>query len=82
MLYIALERYCDAEDPFWSDCKILGAFKTEKDAEQACIKAKDDVMNDDPGEYTELDSNNKHLFALKTSSGMIMLDWRIEKIKD
>lgn len=82
MIYLAIERYCDAEDPFWSNCKILGAFNNKKDAKQACIDAKDQVMNDDPGVYEEFDSNNDQLFAIISDSGITMMDWKIETIKE
>ena len=46
-MFIAIQRYCDAEDPFWSNCKILGVFKTESSAKSACDAAYDEILKYD-----------------------------------
>ena len=46
-MFIAIQRYCNAEDPFRSNCKILGVFKTESSAKSACDAAYDEILKYD-----------------------------------
>ena len=46
-MFIAIQRYCDAEGPFWANCKSLGVFKTKSSAKSACDAAYDEILKYD-----------------------------------
>ena len=77
-MFIVIQRYCDAEDLFWSNCKILGVFKTESSAKSACDAAYDEILKydgdcfiDNPQNADEYKSLYYHPYT--------RYSWRIEQ---
>ena len=83
-MFIAIERKCDAEDPFWSNCKTLGIFKTKTSAKHACDLAYDEVLKYDGECYADCPCESDEYKAL-CYHPYSRISWRIEqynKIRD
>ena len=82
-MFIAIQRYCNAEDQFWSNCKILGVFKTESSAKIACDSAHDEILKDDGDCFIEHTPNFGEYKSLYYHP-YTRYSWRIEQyeIKD
>lgn len=79
-VFIAIHRWCDAEDPFWSDCEILGLFSSREEATNACEESRKRKMRGDPTSCEEVEANYNELFAMMVGS-MRRHNWRVETIE-
>ena len=77
-MFIAIQRQCDAEDPFWSNCKILGIFKTNESAKKACDLAYDKILKDDGDCYNDCQPESGEYKALYYYP-YSRFGWRIEQ---
>lgn len=79
-MFIAIHRWCDAEDPFWSDCEILGLFSSREEAVNACEESKKRKMKGSSTSYEDEDADYNELFAVMV--GDLRRDsWRVETIE-
>lgn len=77
-MFIAIERHCDAEDPFWSNCKILGVFKTKSSAERACDAAYNEILKYDADCFVDCKPDTNEYKSLYYQP-YDRYSWRIEQ---